>query len=79
MAPGSNRNRLFDHLEFDCSAEVAKTNRGSSRAIENALTDILRRKYSPTAVLLHGSRAVGKERDNSDWDTAADAAALTNP
>ncbi len=28
----------------------------------------LREKYNPIAVLLHGSRAVGKERPHSDWD-----------
>lgn len=28
----------------------------------------LKQKYKPTAVLLHGSRAVGKERTHSDWD-----------
>ena len=28
----------------------------------------LRNKYSPTAVILHGSRAVGMNRPHSDWD-----------
>ena len=28
----------------------------------------LREKYDPEAVILHGSRAVGKERVHSDWD-----------
>jgi predicted nucleotidyltransferase len=28
----------------------------------------LRSKYSPTAVILHGSRAVGMNRPHSDWD-----------
>lgn len=28
----------------------------------------LKQKYKPTAVILHGSRAVGEERAHSDWD-----------
>jgi len=35
---------------------------------EAAITAALREKYSPVAVILHGSRAVGKQRPRSDWD-----------
>jgi predicted nucleotidyltransferase len=30
--------------------------------------DTLRAKYQPVAIILHGSRAVGKSRPHSDWD-----------
>ena len=33
-----------------------------------AVAGHLRDKYSPVAIVLHGSRAVGKERPHSDWD-----------
>ena len=32
------------------------------------IANILKEKYGPVAILLHGSRAVGKERAHSDWD-----------
>ena len=32
------------------------------------IIDVLRQKYNPVAILLHGSRAVGMEREHSDWD-----------
>jgi predicted nucleotidyltransferase len=34
----------------------------------DAITWQLRNKYSPNAVILHGSRAVGMNRPHSDWD-----------
>ena len=34
----------------------------------DAIAFQLRNKYSPTAVILHGSRAVGMDRPHSDWD-----------
>jgi hypothetical protein len=36
--------------------------------LEDGLISLLRQKYSPSAILLHGSRAIGKERVHSDWD-----------
>lgn len=35
---------------------------------EKSIIDFLRNKYNPTAIILHGSRAVKMERKNSDWD-----------
>jgi predicted nucleotidyltransferase len=35
---------------------------------QEKIVSFLREKYNPVAVLLHGSRAVGKERTHSDWD-----------
>lgn len=35
---------------------------------EKEIAEVLRNKYHPVAVLLHGSRAVGEERQHSDWD-----------
>ena len=32
------------------------------------IVEVLKEKYNPVAILLHGSRAVGKERPHSDWD-----------
>lgn len=32
------------------------------------IVEVLKAKYHPVAILLHGSRAVGKERPHSDWD-----------
>ena len=36
--------------------------------MEQEIVKYLRDKYDPEAILLHGSRAVGKERAHSDWD-----------
>lgn len=36
--------------------------------IVQTIVQTLRDKYNPVAILLHGSRAVGKERPHSDWD-----------
>ena len=36
--------------------------------IEKVLTAALKAKYQPSAILLHGSRAIGRERPHSDWD-----------
>lgn len=33
-----------------------------------AIVDHLRLRYNPVAVVLHGSRAVGRQRPHSDWD-----------
>ena len=38
--------------------------------MEQKLTQYIIEKYSPLAVLLHGSRASGNERPHSDWDFA---------
>lgn len=38
--------------------------------MEEKLTQYIIEKYSPLAVLLHGSRASGNERTHSDWDFA---------
>ena len=35
---------------------------------QQKIVEILREKYNPIAILLHGSRAVGKARSHSDWD-----------
>lgn len=35
---------------------------------QEKIVGFLRKKYNPVVVLLHGSRAVGKERPHSDWD-----------
>jgi predicted nucleotidyltransferase len=35
---------------------------------DQKIVDFLKENYSPIAILLHGSRAVGKERTHSDWD-----------
>lgn len=35
---------------------------------EAEIAEYLRNKYSPVAVVLHGSRTVGKNRPHSDWD-----------
>lgn len=32
------------------------------------IINALKEKYHPVAIILHGSRAVGKDRPNSDWD-----------
>lgn len=32
------------------------------------IVDYLKATYEPEAVILHGSRAIGKERQHSDWD-----------
>lgn len=36
--------------------------------MQDAIIDHLREKYKPDAIILHGSRARGKEREHSDWD-----------
>jgi len=38
--------------------------------IEQKLVDYLKAKYSPLAILIHGSRASGFAREHSDWDFA---------
>ena len=35
---------------------------------EQKIVAVLKEKYNPVAIFLHGSRAVGKERVHSDWD-----------
>ncbi|MES2215934.1 MAG: nucleotidyltransferase domain-containing protein [Patescibacteria group bacterium] len=35
---------------------------------EKEITEYLKLKYNPVVILLHGSRAVGKNRPHSDWD-----------
>lgn len=37
-------------------------------SIKQQITDYLIQKYHPVAILLHGSRARGLNRPNSDWD-----------
>lgn len=37
---------------------------------EQQLTEYILKKYSPTAILIHGSRASGYAREHSDWDFA---------
>ena len=37
-------------------------------SVQEQIIDFLRQKYNPIAILLHGSRAVGKARPHSDWD-----------
>jgi predicted nucleotidyltransferase len=36
--------------------------------IEQKLTEYLKEKYNPVAIVLHGSRAIGMEKEHSDWD-----------
>lgn len=36
--------------------------------MEREIVEYLKEKYQPCAILLHGSRAIGKERPESDWD-----------
>jgi predicted nucleotidyltransferase len=36
--------------------------------MENQIVEYLKDKYKAEAIILHGSRAKGKNRDNSDWD-----------
>jgi len=36
--------------------------------IQETIIKKIRDLYNPTAILLHGSRAVGMEREHSDWD-----------
>lgn len=36
--------------------------------MEQKLTEYFIEHYKPLAILLHGSRAVGKEKEHSDWD-----------
>lgn len=35
---------------------------------EQKIVEYLKNKYHPVGIILHGSRAVGKERAHSDWD-----------
>jgi predicted nucleotidyltransferase len=37
---------------------------------EQELSEYLLKKYNPLALILHGSRAIGKAREHSDWDFA---------
>lgn len=37
--------------------------------MEPNITDHLRDLFKPVAIILHGSRAIGRERLHSDWDT----------
>ncbi len=37
-------------------------------SMEQKLKDYFIEEYKPLAILLHGSRAIGKEREHSDWD-----------
>lgn len=41
-----------------------------NKDLENKLTTYLLEKYNPISIILHGSRANGKERKHSDWDFA---------
>jgi len=36
--------------------------------MEQEITEHLRGLFNPTAIIIHGSRAVGRERAHSDWD-----------
>lgn len=36
--------------------------------MEQVITDHLRDLFNPAAVIIHSSRAVGREREHSDWD-----------
>ena len=36
--------------------------------MEEKIVDYLRETYTPEAIILHGSRASGHEREHSDWD-----------
>jgi len=36
----------------------------------DAIVSLLRERYGPVGILLHGSRAVGMERMHSDWDVS---------
>lgn len=36
--------------------------------LEQKITDYIVSKYSPVAIVIHGSRAIGKAREHSDWD-----------
>ncbi len=38
--------------------------------VEDRLTEYIKLKYNPSAIILHGSRATGFSRCNSDWDFA---------
>src|SRR3989344_9589319 len=38
------------------------------REKEKEIANELREKYKPRAIVLHGSRAIGKARPRSDWD-----------
>jgi hypothetical protein len=35
---------------------------------EEKLTQYIKEKYNPLAIILHGSRANGRDREHSDWD-----------
>ena len=36
--------------------------------MQNDIVHYLKEKYKPNAIILHGSRARGREREHSDWD-----------
>jgi len=36
--------------------------------MEEKIIEYLKNKYSPSAIILHGSRAIGRAREHSDWD-----------
>lgn len=36
--------------------------------MEQDITNHLRELFNPVAIIIHGSRAVGREREHSDWD-----------
>lgn len=36
--------------------------------MQENIIEYLKEKYKPNAIILHGSRARGKEREHSDWD-----------
>ena len=38
------------------------------KAMEEKITTYLKERYSPDAIILHGSRAIGEAREHSDWD-----------
>ena len=37
-------------------------------SMEEKIIEHLKNKYNPSAIMLHGSRAIGKAREHSDWD-----------
>lgn len=41
---------------------------GILQSMQDAIVAYIKEKYQPTAIILHGSRARGKERPHSDWD-----------
>ena len=51
-----------------CGAFSSGSSPDSHPKMEKEITDYLLKKYEPLALVLHGSRATGKARENSDWD-----------